>query len=241
MILALLTIGLGPEALAQPQDAARVVSGEDIVAWRALPQDDPEALRGFIQEYPSSPLSERAFTRLQELDQEEGVLSPAGQRSLESSANTHHRMLSRPSGSVSVATLNLSAAPSTADRGSFGSGSFQARAEVGAATWGTNLGLSLGAGLQGQYFGTMLRTRWGDERGEMHLAARAELPFFSACTPYAELMGARRFKGADLSPWAAGAALGASLPLADKLGVQASAEYWNDSGVGLYAALRYSF
>ena len=200
---------LGPEALAQPQDAARVVSGEDIVAWRALPQDDPEALRGFIQEYPSSPLSERAFTRLQELDQEEGVLSPAGQRSLESSANTHHRMLSRPSGSVSVATLNLSAAPSTADRGSFGSGSFQARAEVGAATWGTNLGLSLGAGLQGQYFGTMLRTRWGDERGEMHLAARAELPFFSACTPYAELMGARRFKGADLSPWAAGAALGA--------------------------------
>ena len=68
MIFALLTIGLVSEALAQPQDAARVVSGQDIVAWRALPQDDPQALRVFIQEYPSSPLAERAFTQLQVLD-----------------------------------------------------------------------------------------------------------------------------------------------------------------------------
>lgn len=241
MILALLTIGLGSEALAQPQDAARVVSGEDIVAWRALPQDDPEALRGFIQEYPSSPLSERAFTRLQELDSEQGVLSPAAQRSLESSAHTHHRILSRPSGSVSVATLNLSAPPVAHGDGGLSFQSFRPRAEVGAVTWGTDLGLSLGAGVQGQYFGAMLRTRWGDARGEMHLAARAELPIFAACTPYAELLGARRFMGPDLSPWAAGAALGAWLPVADKLSLQASAEYWSDSRVGLLAALRYSF
>lgn len=241
MILALLTIGLGSQALAQPQDAARVVSGEDIVAWRALPQDDPDELRGFIQEYPSSPLAERAFTRLQELNSEEGVLPVPGQRSLASSADTHHHALSRPSGSVSVATLDLSEGSASQTQSGLALRSFRPRTEIGAASWGTNLGLSVGAGLQGQYFGAMLRTRWGDDRGEVHLAARAELPLFSACTPYAELLGAKRFQGADLSPWAAGAALGASLPLADKLGMQASAEYWRDSGVGLYAALRYSF
>ncbi|MFT5584697.1 MAG: hypothetical protein ACI9VR_002282 [Cognaticolwellia sp.] len=241
MNLALLTIGLGSPALAQPQDAARVVSGQDIVAWRALPQDDAQALRGFIQEYPSSPLAERAFTQLQVLDQEEGVLSPAAQRGLASSADTHYRALSRASGSVSVATLNLGAAPSQPASSGLSFRSFQPRAELGAATWGTNLGLGVGAGLQGQYFGAMLRTRWGDSRVEMHLAARVELPIFAAYTPYVELLGARRFVGADLNPWAAGGAVGASLPLIDKLGLQASAEYWNDSRVGLYAALRYSF
>ena len=211
------------------------------MAWRALPQDDAEELRGFIQEYPSSPLAERAYTRLQELNSEDGVLSAPGQRSLASSADTHHHALSRPSGSVSVATLDLSEDAAPSAQAGLTLRSFRPRAEVGAASWGTNLGLSVGAGLQGQYFGAMLRTRWGDARGEMHLAARAELPLFAACTPYAELLGAKRFKGPDLAPWAAGAALGASLPLADKLGMQASAEYWKDSGVGLYAALRYSF
>lgn len=241
VIFALLTIGLVSEALAQPQDAARVVSGQDIVAWRALPQDDPQALRVFIQEYPSSPLAERAFTQLQVLDREDGVLAPAAQRGLVSSADSHHRALSRPSGSVSIATLNLGAAPSPPYTRSLSTRSLRPRTEVGAATWGTHLGLSLGAGLQGQYFGAMVRTRWGNAKGEFQLAARAELPIFAACTPYAELLGARRFVGVDLNPWAAGGAVGASLPLADKLGLQASAEYWNDSRVGLHAALRYSF
>ena len=127
------------------------------------------------------------------------------------------------------------------DGGCLSTRSLRPRTEVGAATWGTHLGLSLGAGLQGQYFGAMVRTRWGNAKGEFQLAARAELPIFAACTPYAELLGARRFVGVDLNPWAAGGAVGASLPLADKLGLQASAEYWNDSRVGLHAALRYSF
>lgn len=206
------------------------------MVWRTLPQDDPEALRGFIQEYPSSPLAERAFTRLQELDEEEGVLSPGAQRSLASSADSHYHTLSRPSGSVFVATLSMQPQPVSSS-----SRSLRPRVELGAASWGTELGMSLGAGLQGHTFGAVARTRFGDGRGEFQLAGRAELPFATVWTPFVEVLGARRIRSQELAPWALGGAVGSSFSVSEPLAVQVSAEYWSDTRVGLHAALRYSF
>lgn len=206
------------------------------MAWRALPQDDPQALRGFIQEYPSSPLAERAFTRLQELDEEDGVLAPGAQRSLASSADSHHRVLARPTGSVFVATLSMQPQPVSSS-----SRSLRPRVELGAATWGSELGMSLGAGLQGHTFGAVARTRFGEGRGELQLAGRAELPFGATWTPFVEVLGARRFQTQVLAPWALGGAVGGSFSVRDPLALQVSAEYWSDTRVGLHAALRYSF
>ncbi len=101
-------------ALAQPLE---VVSGEDLEAWRALPRQhvpDAQLIAGwqvFIERYPSSPLAEVAWQRL---DQTGGLdsdwasapeLQPVLQR-LERSHQAHELELQRRATQVAVADLN---------------------------------------------------------------------------------------------------------------------------------------
>lgn len=86
-----------------------VISGGDLVAWRAIQREaTSEQLMEFVETYPTSPLAELAWRRLGGVDEsapESVVLSMEG----------HERNLSRGGEKIAIAPLNpsLSSEPTT--------------------------------------------------------------------------------------------------------------------------------
>jgi len=99
---------------AQPRDdELRVRVGDDLVAWQAMNLDDAQALREFIEQYPTSPLTERAYRELREMGQAQDSLPPVAQSRLETSVARHDLALERSPTAVSVATLPVGTSAST--------------------------------------------------------------------------------------------------------------------------------
>lgn len=211
------------------------------MAWRELPQDDADALRGFIREYPSSPLSERAFTRLQELGEADSVLPPTAQRGLESSADTHQALLVRPTGLVAVATLDLSPVELQAQSTT---PTWSPRLELGLGSnlaGSGQLGLTLGTGVQRGWLGGVTRFRLSPDQSTWQAGLHLERPGPQSWAPYSELLGARRMGDPLLTPWAVGGAAGVVHRWRPEISAQLGAEAWSGGLLGLQASLRYSF
>ena len=94
-----------------------VISGQDLVSWQEMEQrrlEGDEAVasyRKFIQEFPTSPLAEVAWTRLRDHGQVDETWTQARPirphvRDLRMSWEQHQRALSRTSSSVVVAKLD---------------------------------------------------------------------------------------------------------------------------------------
>ena len=118
-LLTSLMLALSSTALAQPRDAGRIQSGEDLTAWRTLQRDAPDdvdALVDFLEAFPSSPLAELAYRELVE-----AASSPSGRAQLpadfrgntarlSTSYHRHQEALSRTPAGVAVARLEVSGA-----------------------------------------------------------------------------------------------------------------------------------
>ncbi|MCB9746609.1 MAG: hypothetical protein H6740_28800 [Alphaproteobacteria bacterium] len=239
----LITLSLLSLALAQPRDAGRVQSGEDIQAWRALQAtspDDPAALKGFVEEFPSSPLAELAYSQLIALDGDRPELSPVAMARLDSSLGHHQDSLTRRPTQVAVATLSL--APSTASLAP-ASASFDLspRLELGAVGELDVAALYLGGGMHGTLSGLGARGVLGNGVREAALVTQLH-PFPELrLEPYAELSAGwvRKWDSASLrhGPLLA-TALGTYAPLTSGLSLTAAAELrWSEAGASLTSPL----
>ena len=92
--------------LAGPADP--IAAGEDLVAWRALQDEtDPVAWRGFVLEYPDSPLAELAWRRLAEVGHAPDASANPGLRRIATSYEHHEADLARTPEGIAVAPLRL--------------------------------------------------------------------------------------------------------------------------------------
>ncbi len=175
----IMLLALASASLAQPRDAARVQAGEDLAAWRAIQASDaqdPEALKDFIEDFPSSPLAELAYRNLGALQAE---LSPSNQLSrLSASYERHQADLQRRPTHVVVATLSVHTDPAA----------FSSTTAWSAPVWGVVHPVVEG----GVGFGPGLYIGGGAEIGPLTLTARGEffeIPDLSAALRYTPITG----------------------------------------------------
>ncbi|GEM_PF-5396885 len=177
-------------ASAQPRDAARVVAGEDLAAWRQLLEDrapghdaltDVSALTAFVREFPSSPLSELAYRQLVALGHDLPVDLRLGR--IAESYRDHEAALRRDLTEAVVAPLSM--APSSDVHTSV-------EPDAGLA-WVVEAGAGLAEGPAvyvgaGWRLGPVGLTARGVMERELHLGAAVKvLPWTGTWQPFAEL------------------------------------------------------
>jgi hypothetical protein len=206
-------------ANAQPREDERIRRGEDIEAWRQVQDSqDPADHQAFIEEFPSSPLSELAYRRLNELDPAAADLNPVTDARLSSSTERHDRDLDRTQPQVAVATLSLAApvtlAPEPTTR------VLAPQMELGAMGWSGGPGVYVAGGLSRKRVSVWARGQGGAQRLDLALAARVSWRP-GTLTPYAELVGAWSPTGSTLG---LGGAVGVTQPLAKGFGLGLAVE-----------------
>lgn len=240
-MLPLIILTLLHTASAQPRDAGRVQFGEDIQAWQALvaeDPDDPEALRAFVEDFPTSPLAEVAYARLNQLGGPKPELSPVVLARMDASLDAHRDALSRRPTQVAVATLPMGAA--TLAPGAGGRSGLAPRIELGAFGEPDCTAVYLGGGLHGELAGLGARGARGN--GVWDAVGFVQLHPLGAprLEPYLELSAGMVSKwNAETSrqgPVAA-AALGAYAPLTHSMSLSGAAELrYSEAGASVNAA-----
>ena len=163
MTLLLLTL-LTP-AEAQPRDAARVQQGEDIAAWRQVDVDDPEQLRAFVEEFPSSRLAARA---LADLEGGAGVAQPP--------------VVEVETLQVGAQVVDVSQVQVHSER------SLSPMVELGWTGTQNAAGMYLYTGVRGDHLGVALRGTAATDGLDLGVAVRGTL-WNDQLSPYAELLG----------------------------------------------------
>ena len=107
LLLALCIGQADAQPTGSPSVQAKVQTGEDLAAWRAVNCENPNELREYIQEFPSSPLAELALRELENLDESPPAINPVERARLETSLERHDDALNREATAVYAAPITV--------------------------------------------------------------------------------------------------------------------------------------
>ncbi len=207
LLLALCIGGADAQPAGSASVQAKVQTGEDLAAWRAVDCQDPNELRQYIQEFPTSPLAELALRELEKLDESPPVINPVGRVLLESSLKRHDDALNREATAVYAAPLAMGELTNSRKL-------IRPALELG---WTTGMQVYVSGGLKRGRASLALRSV-ASAHEPMALDVSLRMSHWTrSVSPYAEIIGHLR------SP-ALGVAVGLAHPLERQLAVTVAVE-----------------